>query len=80
MEEERRCLALRVPGVPDGAEAADLVRAELGENTPWGALEIEIFPGRDETLLLARPAAGTYICAEALRFLLGDSGFDSTGT
>ena len=35
-------------------------------NTDWGALEIEIIAGREESLLLARPASGVYISREAL--------------
>ena len=42
-----------------------LVFAALG-NTDWGALEIEIIAGREESLLLARPASGVYISREAL--------------
>ena len=80
MGEERRCLALRVPGTPDGAEAAELVRLALADTSRWGVLEIDSFPGRGETLLLVRPAAGTYIRPEALRILLRAGGFDSTGT
>ena len=80
MGEERRCLALRVPGAPDGAEAAELVRAALKGTARWGVLEIDIFRGRGETLLLVRPAAGTYIRPEALRFLLRSRGFDSADT
>ena len=78
MAEMQRCLALLAPGAPDGAEAAELVRHALGEDADWGALEIEMFPGRDGTLLLARPAAGIYIRSAAVRFLSRRRGeFDS---
>ena len=60
-----RALALRVPGHPGLLDAKRLVFAALG-NTDWGALEIEIIAGREESLLLARPASGVYISREAL--------------
>ena len=58
-----RALALRVPGHPGLSDAKRLVFAALG-NTDWGALEI--IAGREESLLLARPASGVYISREAL--------------
>lgn len=58
-------LALRVPGHPDLSDAKRLVFAALGE-ADWGALEIEIIAGQEESLLLARPASGVYISREAL--------------
>ncbi|MBO6040839.1 MAG: hypothetical protein J6P58_06475 [Oscillospiraceae bacterium] len=70
MAEKQRCVALRVPGTPDSAAAEALVRSALSGRESWGALEIEIFPGRESTLLLAHPADGVYITKEALRFLL----------
>ena len=60
-----RALALRVPGHPGLSDAKRLVFAALG-NTDWGALEIEIIAGREESLLLVRPASGVYISREAL--------------
>ena len=60
-----QALALRVPGHPDLSDAKRLVFAALGE-ADWGALEIEIIAGREESLLLARPASGVYISREAL--------------
>ncbi len=71
MEKKPNCLALQVPGRPDTPEAERLIRAALGGQSGWGALEIEIFPGRDGTLLLAHPARGVYIREDAVRFLLG---------
>lgn len=32
----------------------------------WGVLEIEIIAGREESLLLARPASGVYLSREVL--------------
>ena len=68
MRGTERCLALRVPGHPDDREALRLVREAL-DGPDWGALEVEIFPGGQETLLLIRPAAGIYIDERAVRFL-----------
>ena len=47
------------PG-PFGRQKARVRRAD------WGALEIEIIAGREESLLLARPASGVYLSREAL--------------
>lgn len=68
MRKDTRCLALQVAGRPGTAEAEALVRSALGE-CDWGAMEIEIFPGREGALLLAHPAEGTYIRKDALLFL-----------
>ncbi|MBR6115102.1 MAG: hypothetical protein IKQ10_07970 [Oscillospiraceae bacterium] len=70
MAETVKCLAVRVPGLPSDDQAEAIVRAALAPRDDWGALEIEIFPGREGTLLLARPARGVYITADALRFLV----------
>ena len=70
MSQEMTCLALRVPGRPDAPEAERLIRSALRGQGEWGILEIEIFPGRDGTLLLAHPANGVYISEDAIRFLL----------
>ena len=48
--ENERTLALRVPGHPG----------------LWGVLEIEIIAGREESLLLVRPASGVYLSREVL--------------
>lgn len=61
-------LALRVPGRPDPARAKALAHA-VKEAAGWGALEVEIFPGREESLLLIHPAAGIYIAEGALALL-----------
>jgi len=53
--ENERALALRVPGHPGLSDAKKLVFAALGGRN-WGVLEIEIIAGREESLLLARPA------------------------
>ena len=37
-----------------------------GVDKNWGVLEIEIIAGREESLLLARPASGIYISRKAL--------------
>ena len=60
-----QALALRVPGHPGLSDAKRLVFAALGE-ADWGALEIEIIAGREESLLLARPASGVYLSREVL--------------
>ena len=70
MSEKQKCVAMRVQGRPDSARAESLVRSDMAGQEAWGALEIEIFPGRESTLLLARPASGVYITKEALRVLL----------
>lgn len=76
--ENERALALRVPGHPGLSDAKKLVFAALGGRN-WGVLEIEIIAGREESLLLARPASGVYLvargalparCARALKFSL----------
>lgn len=63
--ENERALALRVPGHPGLSDAKKLVFAALGERN-WGVLEIEIIAGREESLLLARPASGVYLSREVL--------------
>ena len=70
MSENRKCLALRVDGRPSAGEAERLVRGALGDRADWGVLEIEIFPGKIGTLLLARPSDGMYIRRDALRRLM----------
>lgn len=70
MEPKPKCLALRVLGQPDAAEAERLIRSAMGGERGWGVLEIEMFPGREGTLLLAHPARGVYISRDALCFLL----------
>lgn len=76
-----RCLALITPDTPSAADAAALVRRELTARgrRPWPAAEIEVYPGRGECLLLARPARETrmYISATALAFLSAQ--FDTEG-
>ena len=74
MEREKRCLALRLPGQPETAEAERQVRAVLGEDSDWGILEIEFFPGRESTLILAHPAEGMYISRDAVEFLAARAG------
>lgn len=63
--ENERTLALRVPGHPGLSDAKKLVFAALGGRN-WGVLEIEIIAGREESLLLARPASGVYLSREVL--------------
>ena len=57
--------SLRVPGHPGLSDAKKLVFAALG-GRHWGVLEIEIIAGREESLLLARPASGVYLSREVL--------------
>ena len=66
-----RVLALRLPGRPAPEEAARQVRSVLSGKADWGVLEIELFPGGEETLVLAHPARGTYIDRRAAAFLAG---------
>ena len=63
--ENERALALRVPGHPGLADANKRVFAALGGRN-WGVLEIEIIAGREERLLLARPARGVCLSHEVL--------------
>ena len=69
METDRKCVALRLPGRPDDGELRRAAEQALGEGEDWGAVEIEVLPGRKGTLLLVHPAAGLYIREDALRFL-----------
>ena len=65
----KKCVALYVPGRPDSREAERLARSAVEDAADWGALEIEMFPGREDTLLLIHPAEGVYIARSAVRFL-----------
>ena len=67
----KRVLALRLPGRPAPEEAEKQVRSALAAEADWGVLEIELFPGGEETLVLAHPARGTYIDARAAAVLAG---------
>ena len=67
---EIRCAAVCVPGRPGTEQIRRAAAEALGPGTDWGTLEIEIFPGREATLLLVRPAGGLYIREDAVRFLL----------
>ena len=69
MNGERKCMALRLPGRPDEAELRRAAERALDTGEDWGAVEIEVFPGREGTLLLVHPAAGLYIREDAARFL-----------
>ncbi len=70
-----RVLALLLPGLPGPEEAERQVRTALGSDTDWGVLEIELFPGGQETLVLVHPAGGTYIDARAAAFLAERLGY-----
>ena len=69
MKKDVRCMAMLTSGHPEADEAWRLVRSALAGGPDWGVLEIEVFPGRDATLLLVHPAGGTYISKDAVRFL-----------
>ena len=69
MDTEKKCLALRVPGQPDDEELRRAAERAMDTGEDWGAVEIEVFPGREGTLLLVHPAAGLYIREDAVRFL-----------
>jgi len=71
--DQKPYLALIVPGGLSGREAKELVRRELrnrGE-VPWEAMEMELFPGAGNSLLIARRRDKTrvYISAAALMVL-----------
>ena len=68
MDGDRRFVALRVPGRVSDRAAEALIRSRA-ETAGWGTLEIRLFPGARETLLLARPAEGMYIPEKVLRLL-----------
>ena len=75
--EDGFCLALRLPGHPKRAEAEAAVRRALGTRTGF-VMEIEMFPGRGESLVLAHPAGGqnVYIAEAAVRYLAALYGGD----
>ena len=60
-------IVLCLPGEPGRREIRKIVRARCAG---WGAVEVEIYPGAGESLILAHPAReGVYISAAALRVL-----------
>ena len=66
-------VALVAPGLPEAAEAERFVRRALtaaGER-PWAAMEIEVYPGAEDSLVIARPVRGerVYIISGAARLL-----------
>ena len=65
---EQTTVALRVPGQPSRPEMERLARS-AAPGAEWGALEVEIFPGREESLLLIHPARGIYISREMIQIL-----------
>lgn len=67
MDGKRNCLALRIAGEPDPQR----IRQAAGS---WGTLEVEVFPGRGETLLLIHPAEGVYMDRRAAELLFGRAG------
>ena len=74
--DQRAYLALLAPPRIDRREAEKLVRRELrnrGEE-PWPAMEIELFPGGEASLLIARrrDTPRIYISAAALSVLLNN--------
>ena len=69
MAEQKQVLTLCVPGQPDAEETGRLVRSALREHGELGAVEVEILPGRRDTLLLVHPAEGLYIDRRAAEFL-----------
>ena len=74
-EQANPCLALIARDIPTAEEAAVLLHRALSARgcPPWPAAEIEVFPGRGESLLLARPAREQrmYISTVALGVLAG---------
>lgn len=76
--DQRAYLALIAPPRLSQNEAEALVRRELlarGER-PWSRMEIELFPGGETSLLIARrrERARVYISAAALSLLLERQG------
>ena len=66
--EKEKYIVLCLPGEPGRREIRKLVRRRCGG---WGAVEVEIYPGAGECLVLAHPVrGGIYISAAALRFLV----------
>ena len=67
-------IALGLPGRPRRRELRKMVRARCAG---WGAVEIEIYPGAEECLVLAHPAGeSVYLAAGAAALLaerLGES-------
>lgn len=65
-KEDDFCVALRLPGCPKRSEAEAAVRRALGAHRGI-VMEIELFPGRRESLVLAHPAGEeVYITKNAL--------------
>ena len=65
--DKEKYIVLCLPGEPGRREIRKIVRARCAG---WGAVEVEIYPGAGESLVLAHPArAGVYISAAALRVL-----------
>ena len=65
---EEKYIALCLPGHPRRREIRKLVQGRTGG---WGAVEIEVYPGAEESFILAHPAGESmYISAAALRLLL----------
>ena len=73
-EKSGGCVVLIAEHTPGKGEAVRLVRRELlrrGER-PWKSMEIEIYPGAAETLIIARQSReeSVYIDSRAVCFLL----------
>jgi hypothetical protein len=67
------CVALVAQGEPSQEQAEALVRAALtAQGRPvWDTMEIDLFPGGSNSLIIACPADGQpYIADWALRFIL----------
>ena len=75
--EDDFAVALCLPGCPKRDEAEAAVRRALGTRTNF-VMEIELFPGRGESLVLAHPAGGqnVYIAEAAVRYLAALYGGD----
>ncbi|MDO4749291.1 MAG: hypothetical protein Q4A39_00450 [Eubacteriales bacterium] len=58
-----RCVVLDLSSEPTEKQAEYLVRAALDRNgkEPWRGMHIDVFPGTDSFLVIARPTAETHI-------------------
>jgi hypothetical protein len=71
-------VALTVNGEPTPEQAEAMIRTALEKSgeTPWRAMEIDLYPSGRGSLILARPSEWTrvYIADWALRFLMDKFG------
>lgn len=69
---KEKYLVLCLPGHPRRREIRKLLQ---GRCAGWGTVEIEIYPGEEESLVVAHPAGESiYIAAAAAEFLAAKFG------